>query len=464
MILDNIVAVCKDHGVHSLLQPLCNTVRVADDPNELYDIVRTENPDLIVFDSTFGPERIRDFIVTSNTHLANTFIIVIGPNESDDATKLYGDLGVQAYINYNEFQKKPEHFIKSVAAEYHKNTDSTPDWFLSPIAEQVGLAGKSPAMADTLKMIDLVAASNCDPVLIIGKTGTGKELAAKAIHAIRHPNQPFVAINCAALNATLLESELFGHVKGAFTGAEKTKTGLLELADGGTIFLDEISEMAIDLQAKLLRLLQEKTFRRVGGTEDVECKVTIVAASNRDLMKEVREKKFRQDLYYRLNICPITLASLSHPRRRGDIELLADYFLQTSAIFPEKSAKIEAFTKMAINALTNHNWPGNVRELKNTIDRAILLETAVKIGSSSIVLCPDIDEELNDSDEMPRLNTLKNLSLANAEKELIAKALEQTRWQKTLAAEALGITRATLYSKVKQYNIIPREQEVLLPA
>ncbi len=464
MIVDSIVAVCKDHRVHRSLQSVCATLRIADDSNESLDILRTANPDLIVFDSTFSPEYIENFIAASNANLENTPIIVLDPNESNEAEKLYHESGVHTYINLNEFHECPEDFIRAVISEYYSNikTDSSPDCFLDPVAAQVGLAGKSAAMTDTLKMIDLVATSNCNPVLIAGKTGTGKELAAKAVHLIRHPNRNFVAINCAALNATLLESELFGHVKGAFTGADKTKTGLLELAEGGTIFLDEISEMGVDLQAKLLRLLQEKTFRHVGGIEDIECKATIIVASNRDLKKEVENKTFRQDLYYRLNICPIIIAPLNHPRRRDDIELLSNYFLRTSTIFPEKSDKITAFTKMALKTLISHNWPGNIRELKNTIDRAILLETASKIGSSSIVLCPNMDQELNDSDEMPRLNTLKNLSLANAEKELIAKALEQTRWQKTLAAEALGITRATLYSKVKQYNITPMEQDVLV--
>ena len=179
------------------------------------------------------------------------------------------------------------------------------------------MAGKSRAILYTLKMIKIVAGSNCNPVLIIGETGTGKELAAKAVHISRHPNEPFVAINCAALTANLLESELFGHIKGSFTSADRDKIGLLELAGQGTIFLDEISEMPLDLQAKLLRVLQEKTFRKVGGTSDLTCKATIIASSNRDLRQEVQANRFRRDLYYRLNICPITIAPLRTRRTKN---------------------------------------------------------------------------------------------------------------------------------------------------
>ena len=188
--------------------------------------------------------------------------------------------------------------------------------------------GKSEAMTGALKMIKIVAKSACNPVLVIGETGTGKELAAKAVHILRHgSSSKFVAVNCAALTANLLESELFGHVKGSFTSAESEKTGLFEVAENGSIFLDEISEMPLDLQAKLLRVIQEQTFRKVGGTKEIKCNATIIASSNRNLLREVEEGKFRKDLYYRLAVFPITLAPLRHPERKDDIALLAEYFL-----------------------------------------------------------------------------------------------------------------------------------------
>jgi len=236
----------------------------------------------------------------------------------------------------------------------------------------------------------------------------------------------------------------------AFTGADRDKTGLLELAGAGTLLLDEISEMPVDLQAKLLRVLQERSFRKVGGLKDVRCKATIIASSNRNLKSEVEAKRFRDDLYYRLNIGPIVLAPLRSPERRGDIKLLAEYFLKTSVICPEKRDKVTSLTKLAIENLERYHWPGNVRELRNVIERAILLETTDKIGLSGIVLDPT---ECAQASQSPSSGLIKGFSLARAERELIARALRETGWQKTRAAALLGITRATLYAKVKQYNI-----------
>jgi transcriptional regulator with PAS, ATPase and Fis domain len=299
-------------------------------------------------------------------------------------------------------------------------------------------------------MISLLSYSKCSPILIVGETGTGKELAAKAIHRMKNPDENFVAVNCAALTANLLESELFGHEKGAFTGADREKIGLLELADKGTILLDEISEMPIDLQAKLLRVLQEKRFRRVGGTKEIACKATIVASSNRNLFEETKSNRFRRDLFYRLNICPVPIVPLRDSLRRSDITILAEYFLRNSDICPDKQGDIRSITNLAKEALDKHNWPGNVRELKNTIDRAILFETVDKIGLSSIRFD---SYEPNKITLTTKRNCIKDFSLEKAEKELIARALEETGWQKTRAASLLGITRATLYAKVKQYNI-----------
>jgi two-component system NtrC family response regulator len=236
----------------------------------------------------------------------------------------------------------------------------------------------------------------------------------------------------------------------------------LELADRGTIFLDEISEMPLDLQAKLLRVLQEKTFRKVGGTEDKTCNATIIASSNRDLRQEVRANRFRRDLYYRLNICPILMAPLRDPQRRGDIRLLAEYFLKNSTFSPVKSGQITALTEMAVEAIEKHSWPGNVRELRNVIERAILLETTDKIGLSSIIIEPEDYSEISDvtldvkspyKSQNLQTGNVCDFSLEKAERQLIAKALQESGWQKTKAAALLGITRATLYAKVKQHNI-----------
>jgi transcriptional regulator with PAS, ATPase and Fis domain len=327
---------------------------------------------------------------------------------------------------------------------------SQSEYFLDETAAAVKMVGHSKAVRDSLGLIKVVATSQCDPVLIVGETGTGKEIAARAVHALRHDNERFVAVNCAALTANLLESELFGHVKGSFTGADRDKTGLFELAECGTLFLDEISEMPMDLQAKLLRVLQEKTFRKVGGVEDIPCRATIIASSNRKLKKEVEAKQFRADLYYRLNVCPIELAPLRSSRRKEDIALLAKYFLETSNICNRNQSEGHSITRLAIESLHQHAWPGNVRELRNVIDRAILLESTAQIGVNSIVIEPS---EASDDSETLFNDRIKDFSLEKAERELIARALSETGWQKTRAAALLGITRATLYAKVKQYDI-----------
>ena len=249
---------------------------------------------------------------------------------------------------------------------------------------QVPFVGRSDVVARLLQTLRLIAQSNCNPVLITGATGTGKELAAMMVHQWRCGEKRFVGVNCAALTANLLESELFGHVRGAFTGADRDKTGLLEAAEGGSLFLDEVSEMPSDLQAKLLRMLQEKTFRKVGGTTEIACNVTIIASSNRNLLDEVKNGRFRQDLYYRLAVFPVELPALATTGRREDIELLARYFIAISTIAPDRQGV--TLGQAALARLLSHDWPGNVRELKNVIERAMILTRNGEIPAASIII------------------------------------------------------------------------------
>ena len=448
-----IVAVSKEADVQQLARRVGQEIFVADNLVEALDIVETVNPDLILFDQRFSPGHIHEFLNTTYKNSIDVPVVVVG-NAGDDTESFaeFVRMGAYDYLQGSRDYDRLEQIVNRIKNEA-KTIDSErniSDFFVEDLAGSVAMAGRSRAILNTLKMIRLVAASRCNPILIVGETGTGKELAAKAIHTLRHPNEQFVAVNCAALTANLLESELFGHVKGSFTGADREKIGLLQLAGAGTLLLDEISEMPMDLQAKLLRVLQERTFRKVGGIKNIACDATIIASSNRNLKTEVQANRFRRDLYYRLNICPITIAPLREPERREDIQLLAEYFLKTSTICPEKRNKITSLTKLAIEALEKYNWPGNVRELCNVIERAILLETTDKIGLSSIVIDPLEYGEVSDD---PTAGLIKGFSLAKAERELIARALQETGWQKTRAAALLGITRATLYAKVKQYNI-----------
>lgn len=465
MTLRRIVALSRDPEVQQLAQEYGQEVFGADDLADALDIVQTVKPDLILFDHRFGTGHIREFLDRADKYSTNVPIVVVGgDNDNIDLSIEFMQAGAydylkgrQDYVGFeqiisrikNESVSRDTCLVTRATSDERQATESS-RFFAEDLACSVSMVGCSKATIDTLKMIKLVAASRCNPILILGETGTGKELAAKAIHILRHPNEQFVAVNCAALTANLLESELFGHVKGSFTSADREKTGLLELAESGTLLLDEISEMPMDLQAKLLRVLQEKCFRKVGGVKSIACSATIIASSNRNLKSEVQANRFRRDLYYRLNICPVTLAPLRSKGRRQDIRLLTEYFLKTSTICPDKCGKITSLTELAIEALEKHDWPGNVRELCNVIERAILLETTDKIGLNTIYIEPTEWSEVSNS-TTPGL--IKDFSLAKAECELIARALQKTGWQKTRAAALLGITRATLYAKVKQYNI-----------
>jgi len=465
MSLRRTVALSRQAEIHELARQVSREVFTADTIAEASDLIEASNPDLILLDRRFSPN-IERFLHTADK-ISDAPIVVIGSDEDADEIAALEKMGAYDYLRGKNDLSRLKEIVERIEEQPNVRTsgpcgntpEKTPDhFFAEDFAAQVSLVGHSDAIKHTLKMTKLVAASQCNPVLIVGETGTGKELVARAIHLLRHPpaqdsKVPFVAVNCAALTANLLESELFGHVRGAFTGADRDKTGLLELAANGTLFLDEISEIPIDLQAKLLRVLQEQTFRKVGGIKDIQSNATIIASSNRNLKKEIDANRFRQDLYYRLNISPITIAPLGSPRRKQDIPLLAEYFLKTSALCPEKSGKITSLTKLALEELEKYHWPGNVRELRNVIERAILYETTDKIGVNSIVIDPTEPCEFSDGSTA---GGIRNYSLAKAERELISRALQETGWQKTRAAALLGITRATLYAKVKQYNIVEK--------
>jgi two-component system response regulator HydG len=436
--------------MQALAQQVSEQIFVADDVAEAREMVGRIRPEVVVFDDQATPEHVRQFTAaTDNSPCPIPIVVIPGPSHCAEA---FSQVGVHACLDGDVDVERLRQAVLMLVRE-DAACPADPDletYFVDAGAAATSIVGRSRAVQDELRLIRLVAQSQCDPVLIVGETGTGKEMAARAVHQTRGAAGPFVAVNCAALTANLLESELFGHAKGAFTGADREKTGLFELAGSGTIFLDEISEMPQDLQAKLLRVLQEKTFRKVGGVQEMPCRATVIASSNRHLKSEVQANRFRRDLYYRLSICPISLSPLRSPKRKDDIVLLAEYFVRTSSICPAKRGKIATLTKLAAEMLEKHDWPGNVRELRNVMDRAILLEDTDKIGLSSIVIDP---ESFEPRQENVVAAGLKDFSLARAERELIAKALKETGWQKTQAASLLGITRATLYAKVKQYNI-----------
>jgi two-component system response regulator AtoC len=303
-------------------------------------------------------------------------------------------------------------------------------------------------MTALYRMVKQVAHSPTTTVLIQGESGTGKELIARAIHlASARRNQCFMEINCAALNESLLEAELFGYEKNAFTGAATAgKPGLFEVADGGTVFLDEIGEMTPPLQAKLLRVLQERRFKRVGGIADVEVDVRIIASTNRDLETLVGQGKFRLDLYYRLRVMPLLLPPLRD--RKEDIAPIAQHYVE---FFSSRLLKkVTGLTARALEALEKYAWPGNVRELRNVIERAVILSPGGEIGPESLLFCGAPKGSDSGAECLP-----ENLSLAETERRLIGRVLTNTAWRKGQAAQILGINRTTLYNKIREYSLAP---------
>jgi DNA-binding NtrC family response regulator len=307
------------------------------------------------------------------------------------------------------------------------------------------VTGTSKALAAALEMARKAAATK-STVLLLGESGVGKELFARAIHNWSdRRDQPFVAINCVGLSKELLESELFGYERGAFTGAQQTKKGKIELADGGTVFLDEIGDISEVLQTKLLRFLQEREFERVGGTELIPVDVRIIAATNRDLAAAVRERRFREDLYYRINVVPITLPALRE--RKEDIPALVQYFIQRFA--RESKRGMSGISDEALAKLTGYDWPGNVRELANVIERAVV------IGQPPIIEQEDLPLEILTS----HAKWAEPASLSYQEatdkfrRELIIKALQQTRGNRSAAAKLLGLERSYLQKLLRAFNI-----------
>jgi Nif-specific regulatory protein len=306
------------------------------------------------------------------------------------------------------------------------------------------IIGNSNKMREVFQMISQVSKSSAT-VLIRGESGTGKELAANSIHYNSHRQRgPFVKVNCAAIPANLIESELFGHEKGAFTGAVKRKLGKFELANKGTIFLDEIGSIGLDVQANLLRVLQEKEFDRVGGSRTIKTDVRIVAATNKNLEEAVEDDSFRGDLYYRLNVFPIYMPPLRE--RKTDILLLADHFLEKYA--RENSREIRRFSTPAIDMLMAYHWPGNVRELENCIERAVLVCDGGVIHSYHL---PPTLQTGSESDTLPDLSL--DEAVANLEREMIIDALKNTRGNITRAAEILKTTVRIFSYKTKKYGI-----------
>ena len=364
--------------------------------------------------------------------------VVEGINKKDDLNFDQDDLNLlsvladQAAIaiqnarEYQELQQSHENLRKEVDAKYQ-------------------LVGNSPEIKEILKIAQKVAAGD-STLLIRGKSGTGKEMLARTVHQLSpRSRKPFIAVTCSILSQTLLESELFGHEKGAFTGADARKIGRFEMANGGTLFLDEMGTLAPETQLRLLRVLQEREFERVGGTETIKVDVRIIAATNEDLGKAIQEQKFREDLYYRLKVIEIFMPPLKE--RKEDISLLAHHFLEMFR--KEMSRPIKGISDEAISILKDYAWPGNVRELKNVIERAVVL------GSSEWIVPDDLPMEIRRPQTAASVSEgPQGDSLEDAEARHIREVLKKTQWNKSKAADVLGVSRNRLDRKIAAYKLI----------
>lgn len=451
------------------------TVTEAETAAEAREQWRSGPPDLVMLDVRLPDGSGVDLFVQMKSEAERTPVIMItaDPQLEDVKTALRAG----AY----DFLTKPFHFeqlrvtLQNALEAYRLRQEV--ETLRQEVERQSGpgeVIAESPAMTQLLEFVHKIANSAATTLLIQGESGTGKDLIAKLLHhRSGRRNKPFVAINCSAIPETLLEAELFGHERGAFTDAKTLKRGLLEVADCGTLFLDEIGEMPLVLQAKLLRVLEDQTFRRIGGLRDISVDVLVIAASNRDLEQAVREGCFREDLFYRLTVIPIFIPPLRE--HREDILPLAEFFLRRYNRRLQKSAR--GFSPEAQQLLLQYDWPGNVRELKNVIERALILEDGPYIQAQYLPVAtgdaplqepfrngarwlpahasPGIAwQPLSSGRHLPVLEIPEQgTSLEEIEKELVQRALQQTRGNQTRAARLLDISRDALRYRIKKFSL-----------
>jgi len=433
------------------------SVVTKDNGNDALDFIRKNNYDLIITDIKMPKMSGIDILRESMNLHPNTPVIMITAFASTEVAVEAMKLGAYDYITKPFNVDEIKIIIKNALEKktlFDENMSLKEE--LKGRYQFSNIVGKSDKIRKVFELIMKVANSK-STVLLTGESGTGKELVARAIHHNSDRKvQPFVSISCGAIPETLLESELFGHQKGAFTGADSDKKGLFEVADGGTFFLDEVTEAPLSIQAKLLRVLQEKEFKRVGGVKDIKVDVRVIAATNKNLHKLIEDGKFREDLYYRLNVIPIELPPLRE--RKEDIPLLVSHFINKYNSINKKG--IKGIIPEAMEKLEKYTWRGNVRELENVIERAVTLEIADNIYPESL---PDeirnykieplkiITEPLKSDIPSEGLNLEDYIS--KIEKDIILNALEKTGWVKKKAAELLNMSFRSFRYKLQKYDI-----------
>ncbi len=438
-------------GMTQFLQGLDYDVMTATNGKEGLELFKKESPDLVISDIRMPEMDGIELLESIKAEAPSAKVILLTAYGSvEDAVKAMKK-GAFYYLTKPVNLEELEFLVRKAFSSYQleeENRELKQELFRERY-DQGRLIAHSPKMKELLKTVDKIAASNAS-VLIEGESGTGKELIARRIHDLSPRKQhPFIAVHCAALTETLLASELFGHEKGAFTGAADRKKGRFERADHGSLFLDEIGEITQDTQVKLLRVLQEGEFERVGGTKTIKVDVRLIAATNKTLLDEVQHQKFREDLYYRINVIYLKIPPLRD--RKEDIPPLVDAFIRQYAALNAK--KIHGIEKDAREALVQYDWPGNIRELKNIVERMIVL------SSAGMLTLDQVPEDIRQGS--PHVaGPLGNVALhgitkiSDAEQELIRSALRETKGNKSNAAEKLGISRRTLYRKLEEYKIL----------
>lgn len=417
----------------------------AEDGVEALEAFKKYEPDLVILDLKMPKMDGMEVLENIKNINSNIPVILITAHGSTKLAVEAMKLGALDYVS-KPFDIEELRVIIRKALEY-KNLNDEVSYLREKLKEGSSkIIYKSKSMEEVLELVYKVAPTDAT-VLILGESGTGKELIANAIHNLSNRSKgPLIKVNCGAFVESLLESELFGYEKGAFTGAVSRKKGRFELAQGGTIFLDEIGDISEAMQVKLLRVLQEKEFERVGGEITIKGDFRVIAATNRDLKEMVVKQEFREDLYYRLNVIPINIAALRD--RKEDISLLVDYSIEK---YSTQMGRVKmSISEEALGMMKKYNWPGNIRELQNIIERCVILSTGKEITAD---LLP---HEIRNSNHAVDSNIVlpdNGLSLEEVEKDLIIQALERTGFNQTNAAKFLGITRHTLIYRMEKYNI-----------
>lgn len=415
------------------------------------EVVLQDPPDLVILDLHLPGIDGHETLGRLKERIPAAEIILLTGAGSPDAAFKAGQRGAFAYLDKTADPKRLLFELERAAEKVRMKKEMRA---LELGAGPQAIIGNSTALAQVLETVDRVATSSAK-ILITGENGSGKDLIARRIHAKSHRSErPFVKINCAAIPRDLVESELFGHEKGAFTGALHSKKGKLELADKGSLFLDEIGDLALDAQAKLLRAIESGEVERVGATRTLIVDVRLIAATNKNLQNEVREGRFREDLYFRLNVVPVHVPALSE--REEDIELLANHFLARFAA--EEGLAEKEFSADAIKLLRGYAWPGNVRELRNLIERALLLIDGPVIEATHLKPWLEREAAIRSSGESGADGSLKE-SLEQQEADAIRKELEATRWNVTQASQRLGLDRTNLHRKMRKYGIKRHDEE-----